>query len=375
MEHDGVAWFFRLAACGLVLWTLFLVSRRILRRAGVIAYPPFKSRSEYLAAAEEMNLEDFIGRARETSRSVIEKPTPGTPSLLELIVEVERAAPTTRPDGPASAARQKMASFEPGTWKRTPMGRLVQVARYWDGVVTCNTEVGGVESFCPELLEPAAPKEGEWWCWESAELAAGGRLLLDSREPFQWVKPWEPSTLEPVVEVAAGNLVPVNYGKGPAPQNSFFGHFVGGALPPSGAVGASGALGYPGVSGSPKKKDGVAGFKIGQWVRLKLHGDRLARIADFCDGDVCCSFWERGGQTTFYTGPKTIEAATPRPGEWWRWTKLELSGGFMVFSTEPFQWVRSFQHGELEAVERGLVQQGELEPVNYGFGENTSGVA
>jgi len=66
------ALFFGLSV-GLAGFVVLLVLVKILRRSGVIPYPPFKSRAEYLEAALEMNLEIFIERAKATPRSITQK--------------------------------------------------------------------------------------------------------------------------------------------------------------------------------------------------------------------------------------------------------------------------------------------------------------
>ncbi len=320
-----------LSAAVIVIWAVFLVVQKIMRRAGVVSYPPFKNRQEYLLAALEMNLEDFIGRAKATPRSVIEKPIQPAGII---------AACPTNPLRSGEPHQMFILALMPGVWKRTKDGRLVEIVRNWDGVVTCNVASGGVESFPAEHLEPAVPKAGEWWRWASAELQNGDRLALDSRAPFRWTpRPSESLGYDPRAEVEAKNLLPVNYGKGLA------------------------------VSGSLEKY-GVVGFRIGQWVRLKLYHDRLAQISDFREGDVGCSYW-KDGDPTIYMSPKTIEAAYPKTDEWWIklvCVKTHLPSG-MAFVQGKRQWA-SDDPQAAEAVRCGC-----LMPVNFGEGEQKSGVA
>lgn len=270
MIENYLPWAFRLVALGLVSWTLFCVLRKLLRRSGVIPYPPFKSREEYLEAALEMNLEDFIGRAKATPRSVTQKPLAlkfpaqelydlAVKDVMSSVVKTVVGLPTDAkrsdffrrmgairdgmalalkkegfggsagargPDGavcsqglPVNSAEWatlpspfptpalRQSQIVPGKWYRVKETKeLVRACRCDGGCDSYDTFSQPLHYYSPAAVEPAYPKGGEVWRWTTY-----GSLAVNLNS-FIWND--EADNSKRVGQVRNGILEPVNFGKG-----------------------------------------------------------------------------------------------------------------------------------------------------------------
>lgn len=276
MVENYLPWAFRLIAVGLVCWTVFLVLRKVLRRAGIVAYKPFVSRSEYLEAALEMNLEDFIGRAKATPKSItrklpaptfkmadqesifqtidsmiqtfsrgleeavalkkVEAVTPSNPIGSQISIKIEGMGGALGAPGAISGAISGaigaqsaiggpgtvgVSSIPPARWFRVKeTGELV-------GTGSCKSEAcrlhqnsrGGLDSHLPSELEPAIPRRGEWWQKRECPNIHGKPCPQVSwrYDPIQWSYSADVTCEGHGAEICAalcGCLEPVNFGKG-----------------------------------------------------------------------------------------------------------------------------------------------------------------
>lgn len=234
-------WLVRLSAAFLLVWTVALVVSRLLRKPDAVPTMPFGSRKEYLEAAFEMDLDLFLARARVTPRDVILKPNPPAtficsakgcwcrPSDAPKPEEQKTSGAgfgsghisvsmTPYPDGVMgfnALAAQSAAAFRQGQWVRiknpeanlgNALGHVVKVG---PDFVRCIFACGELSYFSGGI-EPAYPKQGEWWRWTKDQLLCGARA--ENFYPFAWKENSYMGTAKE--DVDAGNLEPVNFGKG-----------------------------------------------------------------------------------------------------------------------------------------------------------------
>lgn len=387
----------RVAFLCLVGWGLFVSIRKALRLTGVVPYPPFKSRSEYLEAALEMNLEEFIERAKVTPREVTQKlPAPkfrmATPEEAHLVGGV-----MPRPNPIAEQVDPKV-----GKWFRTKgRGCLIRYSGP-SGFIGWSVYETPVHCHLKDAdLEPAYPKSGEWW----EKLRCAQTHLAPGISFVAGVQKWGRNDLEAAEAVKCGCLVPINFGKGEE-RKSYGGGAGGGpgwcgiagAPEWSGAGGAGGgpglsAVGMGGIYGaseaiatinnlinkSSRGLEEVVALKNidttklfprqpGKWCRLKKTGELIQSCE--CKEKTCDYYVSLTNYPTRHELTE-IEPAYPRKGEWWQQTarnpdgRYFLRADYQTFWTEDMQDLKNQQ--DLEKY-RKAVDEGYLVPICFGKG-------
>lgn len=357
----------RVVFMGLVGWGLFISIRKALRLTGVVPYPPFKSRAEYLEAALEMNLEEFMERARVTPREVIQKlPAPkfrmATPEEAHSV-----GGMMPRPDPVAAQPDAKV-----GKWFRTKQKGWL--ARYRGPSDRSGWSVYEVPNDCQIKdidCEPAYPIKGEWWQKLPCPKEHGSYPSVSWRfEPIQWNYSTNLSHESEGPEISAalcGCLVPYNFGKG---------NDGCGGTGSSGAGGAGEAFNATLDNMINKFSRGleevIALKKIEamdpplwiprKWYRVKDTG----ALASLCDcSDKCGTFKVSDGQ---WCQPTQVEPAIPRAGEWWQQNASHPHAHFYARTNQPICWTKSLERWSDPETLRKAVEEGCLFPVNYGKG-------
>lgn len=327
----------RLAFLALVGWFLFLAVRKALRLTGVVPYPPFKSRAEYLEAALEMDIDVFIERAKATPRHVIQKEPP-LPIIALLaafnpLLDLPSIPVKTEPEVPQVNQRA-------GKWFRVKgNGALIRACACGDKPCSLyNTFEEPFLYYPPDLVEHAYPKAGEWW--EKRRCGVNhcrpGVLFIHGKQEWAGHSNGD-RLLEELRAVQCGCLEPVNYGKGERE-----------ALP---------------TPGEP-----------GKWFRVT--GGSAAGIL------VCRSPHYTPAQNLYNAASgllviakSALEPAYPRPDEWWDKKPCEKSHAKEAGAWQhgPHRWERRVQDSTdvwAQAAECGC-----LVPINFGQGDKKSGVA
>lgn len=256
-----------LAAFGVAM---FFTLRKAFRLTGLIPYPPFESRAEYLVAALEMDLNEFVERAKATPMHVKwpEPPPPpllmadtanqivgildlptedrirrrnpfrgfrapalGLPTPVQTSFGVPKAArsailgpsgvagepaPAGASGGAGSPSPSSQATREPGKWYRVKeTGELARACN-------CSAGCGCFMTFTEPLVyclsnsvEPAYPRPDEWWDKKPCEKPHAGYIGAWQYGPSKWGRVVTADPADVWAKAAeCGCLEPVNFGKG-----------------------------------------------------------------------------------------------------------------------------------------------------------------